>query len=87
MKVELDTIQTTSVFGDVKPSDGFLYSGHLYMKLESLVHVAKYVGNLSGNTLELGGYNAVRVDVGRPGSFQDSTPVRPVKVVVVREGK
>jgi len=87
MKVDLDTTRANTKFSDVKPSNGFLYSGHLYMKLESLVRIPDDAPAVDGSTRELGGYNAVRVDVGRPGSFQDSTPVRPIKVVVVREGK
>jgi hypothetical protein len=86
MKIDLDTVRPTSRFGDVEPSDGFLFGGHLYMKLESLMRAERDT-NLPHATKDIGGYNAVRLDIGRPGSFKNSTPVRPVEVVVVREEK
>jgi len=85
MKVDLDTVRPSATFKDVKPSRGFLWSGKLYLKFDRLVVVpADEIHD--GSTRDIGGFNCVCVETGRPGSFKDDTAVRPINVVVVRDG-
>jgi len=85
MKVDLDTVRESTKFEDVKPSDGFLHSGKLYIKFTELVLVDMRQHGLDGCTRDIEGFNCVCLENGRPGSFKDTTHVRLVKVVVVRD--
>jgi hypothetical protein len=84
MKIDLDHMRPTSVFSEVGNAECFLWSGKLYLKFNRLV-VTPPSELYDGSTKDIGGYNCVCMESGRPGSFKDNTSVRPVKVVVVRD--
>lgn len=85
MKVDLDAVRESTQFKDVVPSDGFMHSGKLYIKFTELVRTHMDQHGLDACTRDIGGYNCVCLENGRPGSFKDTTHVRLIKVVVVRD--
>lgn len=84
MNLPCNTSETKGAKDGRERFDCFSFSGHLYIKLEALIVVSSVGQGLDGATKLIGGYNAVRLDIGRPGSFQGSTNVSPRDVIVVR---
>jgi hypothetical protein len=85
MKVCLEERTRTRQFCTVESGECFVFSDHVYLKLEKLVPLCTDHRPPGGSTGRLGGYNAVRLDIGRMGSFQPDTCVRPENLVIYRD--
>ncbi len=82
MKVAINAAQTIN-FNSIPAGECFLYGGKTYLKLNVFIDLAPNQSSVDQATKDLKGYNTVRFEDGRPGSFQEDTRVTPMKLMVV----
>ena len=82
MKVDI-SIHCGTCFGSIREGESFIHSNRPYMRMEFIPIDKNCKRGTDGSTRDLGGYNAVRLDDGRPGSFQDDTRVGRKDLMVV----
>ncbi len=81
MKINVNC-ETKPKFRDIKRGECFCYSGNIYLRFDRLLILSSSQDDVEGSTRHLGGYNCVRLSDGRPGSFEDTTSVVPIKAEV-----
>jgi hypothetical protein len=83
MKVSTNITNSIS-FNDITPGECFLYSGEVYLRFSEFIFLSANQDSafVGGSTAEIGGYNAVRLKDGRPGSFKNTTLVVPKRLAV-----
>ena len=84
MRVDANVTHSVA-FVNIKEGDGFLHSGKAYIKLKEFIKDQSITRDYHHSTaVELGGWNAVRLNDGQPGAFKHDTSVTPKRLRISR---